>query len=126
MAAVATVLTYYPDLPDFSKYNIRTEKGYSSDSEIVNLDTQKKKAQLSIGFKDFEFIKMLGKGAYGGVYLVKKKNSNDIYAMKVIDCSGKVIRGGRRSPLTFTHSTDGQEVLGDTAVGEERLRGDHK
>lgn len=34
-----SIPTYYPDLPDFSKYNIRTEKGYSSDSEIVNLDT---------------------------------------------------------------------------------------
>jgi len=33
---------------------------------------------------------MLGKGAYGGVYLVKKKNSNDFFAMKVIDFSGKV------------------------------------
>jgi hypothetical protein len=34
---------------------------------------------------------MLGKGAYGGVYLVKKVNTNDLFAMKVIDCSGKVI-----------------------------------
>ena len=35
---------------------------------------------------------MLGKGAYGGVYLVKKKNTNDFFAMKVIDFSGKVRR----------------------------------
>lgn len=33
---------------------------------------------------------MLGKGAYGGVYLVKKKNTNDFFAMKVIDFSGKL------------------------------------
>ncbi len=33
---------------------------------------------------------MLGKGAYGGVYLVKKKNTNDFFAMKVIDFAGKV------------------------------------
>lgn len=37
-------VTYYPDIPDFSKYNIRVEKGFSSDSEIVNLDMQKKQA----------------------------------------------------------------------------------
>lgn len=40
--------------------------------------------------KDFEFIKMLGAGAYGGVYLVKKKGSGDLLALKVIDCTGKL------------------------------------
>ncbi|KAL4464873.1 hypothetical protein ABPG74_011434 [Tetrahymena malaccensis] len=85
-----SVYTNYPDMPDFSQYNIITEKGFNSDSEFVKLDTQKKKDQMTVGFKDFEFIKMLGKGAYGGVYLVKKKNTNDLFAMKVIDCSGKL------------------------------------
>lgn len=46
--------------------------------------------QSTIGFKDFEFIRMLGQGAYGGVYLVKKKTSGDLYAMKIIDFSGKI------------------------------------
>ncbi|KAL4507965.1 hypothetical protein ABPG72_021338 [Tetrahymena utriculariae] len=86
----SSVYTNYPDMPDFSQYNIITEKGFNSDSEFVKLDTQKKKDQMTVGFKDFEFIKMLGKGAYGGVYLVKKKNTNDLFAMKVIDCSGKL------------------------------------
>lgn len=45
---------------------------------------------MEVGLKDFEFIKLLGAGAYGGVYLVKKKTSNDLFAMKVIDCSGKL------------------------------------
>jgi serine/threonine protein kinase len=43
-----------------------------------------------VDFDDFEFVKALGQGAYGGVYLVKKKNTNDLFAMKCIDCSGKV------------------------------------
>ncbi|EGR28176.1 hypothetical protein IMG5_181050 [Ichthyophthirius multifiliis] len=63
------VESYYPDIPDFQAYNIINEKGYYSDSEFVKLDAQKKKDQLSIGFKDFEFIKLLGQGAYGYVYL---------------------------------------------------------
>ncbi|EGR32878.1 protein kinase domain protein [Ichthyophthirius multifiliis] len=77
-------------MSDFDMYDIINEKGYNSDSEFVKLDAQKKKNQLSVGFKDFEFLKMLGKGAYGGVYLVKKVSSNDLFAMKVIDCSGKL------------------------------------
>lgn len=32
---------------------------------------------------------MLGEGAYGCVWLVKKKTTNDEYALKIIDCSSK-------------------------------------
>lgn len=42
---------------------------------------------MEIGIDDFEFLKFLGKGAYGGVYLVNKKQTNDFYAMKMIDTS---------------------------------------
>lgn len=34
---------------------------------------------------DFEIIKMLGKGTFGEVFQVKKKDSSRIYAMKVLD-----------------------------------------
>lgn len=40
---------------------------------------------------DFEFLKPLGQGAFGGVFLVKKKISGDLYAMKLIDCSQRVL-----------------------------------
>lgn len=40
---------------------------------------------LKIGLKDFEFIDVLGVGAYGAVWKVRKVKTNDIYAMKVID-----------------------------------------
>ena len=40
------------------------------------MDAGKKKEEFNIGFKDFEFLKFLGQGAYGGVYLgiYNKKN----------------------------------------------------
>ena len=41
----------------------------------------------TVGLKDFEFLKLLGKGAYGWVFLVKKKQSGDLYALKLIDCA---------------------------------------
>jgi serine/threonine protein kinase len=33
---------------------------------------------------DFEYVKELGQGAYGKVYLVRKVSSGDFYAMKII------------------------------------------
>ncbi|EAS04177.2 Serine/Threonine kinase domain protein (macronuclear) [Tetrahymena thermophila SB210] len=71
-------------------FPILTDKQYYSDSEVINIDSKKKKDSLSIGFNHFEFVRHLGAGAYGGVYLVKKKSSGDLFAMKVIDCSGKL------------------------------------
>ena len=39
----------------------------------------------NISLEDFETLKLLGKGSYGKVYLVKNINSNKVYAMKVLD-----------------------------------------
>ena len=35
-----------------------------------------------IAYEDFEILREIGKGAYGIVYLVKKKNTGEIFAMK--------------------------------------------
>ena len=39
---------------------------------------------------DFYFIKLINKGAFGRVWLVKRKETNDYYAMKIINCVDKV------------------------------------
>ena len=39
----------------------------------------------NISLKDFKTLKILGKGSYGKVYLVKNINTNKIYAMKILD-----------------------------------------
>lgn len=33
---------------------------------------------------DFDIVKFLGKGAFGKVYMVRRKKTKDIYALKVI------------------------------------------
>lgn len=43
--------------------------------------------RASLAMEDFEYVKTLGKGAYGKVYLVRKVTSGDFYAMKVIGTS---------------------------------------
>ena len=38
----------------------------------------------AISSKDFEKIKVIGRGAFAKVYLVRKRDSNNYYAMKIL------------------------------------------
>ena len=40
--------------------------------------------QFKYGVEDFEYLKVLGKGAFGKVFLVRRRKTKDLYAMKVI------------------------------------------
>eukprot|EP00826_Nyctotherus_ovalis_P057610 TRINITY_DN7885_c0_g2_i2.p1 TRINITY_DN7885_c0_g2~~TRINITY_DN7885_c0_g2_i2.p1 ORF type:complete len:423 (+),score=82.47 TRINITY_DN7885_c0_g2_i2:208-1476(+) len=44
-----------------------------------------KKFEGKIGVKDFELLKVLGKGSFGDVYAVKYRRTGKLYAMKVLD-----------------------------------------
>ncbi|CAD8068612.1 unnamed protein product [Paramecium sonneborni] len=66
---------------------VHTDKGYHSDSDMIKTNSTISIEQKNVGIKDFEFIKPLGKGAYGWVFQVKKKGSGDMYALKIIDCA---------------------------------------
>ena len=37
-----------------------------------------------VSYSDFEKVEVIGKGAYGKVYLVKKKDTNEVFAMKTV------------------------------------------
>ena len=43
-----------------------------------------------MGIDDFIFLKLIGKGAFGRVWLVKRKATDDIYAMKIINSADAV------------------------------------
>ena len=50
-------------------------------------DAQKSKPiniQSSVGFEDFQMIKVLGRGTFGKVFLVRHRETKKIYAMKTI------------------------------------------
>ena len=40
--------------------------------------------EKKVNLEDFEFIGLLGQGAYGRVFMAKKKNSGKFYAIKVL------------------------------------------
>jgi serine/threonine protein kinase len=76
-----------------SPFNGRTVKRWVSESDFLD-SLQKellyKEKVREIGFEDFIFLHQLGKGAFGKVYLVSRRNTTDIYAMKIIRFSDKV------------------------------------
>lgn len=39
---------------------------------------------------DFEFLKLISKGAFGRVWLVRKRNTEDVFAMKIVNFAEKV------------------------------------
>lgn len=55
------------------------------DFNDVSSETDEKCVKVeSIGLEDFEVMKVVGQGAFGKVYQVRKKDSLEIYAMKVV------------------------------------------
>jgi serine/threonine protein kinase len=48
------------------------------------ISEQQKRSGSNISKKDFEMISVIGKGSYGKVVLVKKKDNGQLYALKVL------------------------------------------
>ena len=55
-----------------------------------NSEQLKKYTNNKLTIEDFTIIKVVGKGSYGKVLLVKKNDENTIYAMKIIKKQTKV------------------------------------
>lgn len=55
----------------------------SNDELLENVNGCSRKV-LSVGIEDFEVLKVVGQGAFGRVYQVRKKHTSEIYAMKVM------------------------------------------
>ena len=54
--------------------------------------------QSDVGIEDFEVLKPISRGAFGRVYLAKKRTTGDLYAIKVGACSAAHIANGMRCP----------------------------
>jgi tRNA A-37 threonylcarbamoyl transferase component Bud32 len=49
------------------------------------VDPDEEHDEEKVGIKDFFRLKVIGKGAFGKVFLVRKKDNNKVYAMKQLD-----------------------------------------
>jgi len=70
-------------------------KGYYSDSQLKGLNVYEKPHQF-IGIEDFEFEKMISKGAFGRVWLVRRKATNDHYAMKIVNLAERSMKNNAK------------------------------
>ena len=63
-------------------------------SIFVGTESPKKEWEIhSLGVDDFEYLKVVGRGAFGKVMQVKKKSDGAIYAMKILKKSEIIDRG---------------------------------
>lgn len=86
----------YQSIKDFSSptkgnghqgFVYKNERLTLSDTEAektIRAKLRYEETNSSVGVQDFEFLAALGKGGYGSVWLVKRKATADLYALKVI------------------------------------------
>ena len=63
--------------------SLNPSQGFSADSSA----NAKKKSESQVSMEDFDLLKVLGTGAYGKVFLARKKtgtNAGQLFAMKVL------------------------------------------
>lgn len=82
-------------------YNIPPEQRRSMELSYASKLSEFRRMKRKVLQKDqFEKIKIIGKGEYGDVYLVRDKTDENIYAMKIIKKSELIAKGQLRNTLT--------------------------
>lgn len=61
-----------------------SDSGILEEEEEEEVLEEAEESRRKVGLEDFERIKVIGKGSFGKVLLVRKKDSGQIFAMKVI------------------------------------------
>lgn len=72
-------------IPEIQEAEAETENEAESEEAVEEEEEEEAAAKTKIGPEDFEILRVVGKGAFGKVFLVSKKGRNDgIFAMKVM------------------------------------------
>ncbi len=81
--------SFFRDDYCFDLTNIRTRRLRNYIPRSLSSSNARKDTVMinSVTLSDFVFLRPINKGAYGQVWQVMKKNTKDIYALKIIDCA---------------------------------------
>ena len=94
------------------KGNVDTTAENAPSGEIYVEASFQKAEKRHYGPDDFQILRLIGKGTFGQVYQVRKKDTNRIYAMKVL--SKKVIVQKKE----VAHTVGERNILVRTAMSE--------
>ena len=83
------IICQKPKVKNFQK--LPSQGNLCSTESSSSLDSTKEAMQRSKSMDDFQPLKLVGKGSFGKVVLVKYFNNDKIYAMKILD-KGEIIR----------------------------------
>jgi len=83
----------------------RTMQTYFTSTEAIALPSYGFTEQNEIRLDSFDLIRCIGYGAYGQVWLCQKKDSDVLYAMKIL-CKSQLAR-----PSTFNRTIRERELL---------------
>eukprot|EP00475_Leptophrys_vorax_P042043 TRINITY_DN7935_c0_g1_i1.p1 TRINITY_DN7935_c0_g1~~TRINITY_DN7935_c0_g1_i1.p1 ORF type:complete len:534 (+),score=138.56 TRINITY_DN7935_c0_g1_i1:37-1638(+) len=93
--------------PQKTSYRQRLEELSNNLEEDKNSDLDDEQAsptaagdETKISVRNFEMLKVIGRGAFGKVLLVKKKDTGTVYAMKILKKSA--IKSGEQRDLTIS------------------------
>ena len=68
---------------EFEEIKFINDAIYEAKSRSSTLYSHKSEVEKT-KLEDFQTIRIVGKGSYGKVYLVKNQNTGNLYAMKII------------------------------------------
>jgi len=86
----------------------RTHSEDLEGTSAKNMVASEREADANVALGDFELLKVIGRGSYGKVMQVKRRDTGDVYAMKVLK---KESVFARNNPKDLQHTITERSVL---------------
>ena len=83
-----------------SEENVKESNSYATTDKDIGFYMENPTFQEKVNFNSFEILRLVGIGSFGKIFLVKKKNDNKLYAMKVLKKRNLVVKKHLKYALT--------------------------
>ena len=82
-AEIPTTVRFYDEIFDIERLTTSDSGEYFKENPSIL------SSAYHIDLSEYDYVKMLGKGAYGRVYLIQRRSTGDLFALKVIECANQ-------------------------------------